>query len=204
MGDADSSSKSNRSSRSCLTCLAVLVLLAIALPLGISYLREQSRLAVERRQAEWRQKWFDDVKNGDAQVSVMDPLLLPMLANDADCVANLEYLHFAMVDIKPEDAKHVARLTNVKKIGFYDTRGADSVLKHARDLPIESLFFEIARLSGDSLRSLSDFPKLTKVHFEHVMYPDEIAILKTLRSDIAVEVPYPSENEPGGGNHGEQ
>ena len=203
MDAPESSPEPNRSSQSFLTYLVVLVLLAIALPLGISYLREQSRVAIERRQAEWRQKSFDDVKNGDTQVSVMDPMLLPMLAGDEDCVANLEHLHFSMVDIKPEDAIHVAHLTNVKDMGFYDTRGADFVLKHARALPIKSMFFEMARLSADSLRSLSGFPNLTKVHFEQGMDPDEFAILKTLRSDIVVETPYPFENEPSGGNRGE-
>ena len=204
MDAPDSSSKPNRSLRGCLLCLAVLVTLAIVLPLGISHLREQSRLAIARRRAEWRQKAFDEAKNDvRAQVVVMDPLLLPMLSSDADCVANTEDLVFSMVDIQPEDAEHVARLTNIKRLGFYDSRGADVVLQHARDLPIESLYFEMAHLSPDSLRSLSNFPKLTKVHFEHVMDPDEIAILKTLRSDIAVEIPYPLENEPGGGNDGE-
>ena len=58
-----------------------------------------------------------------------------------------------MVNIDPEDAENVACLTNVKDIGFYDTSGADIVLKHASGLPIESLFFEVSHVS-------------TTIHFE--------------------------------------
>lgn len=187
-----------------MTCLTILILLAIGLPLGISYLRRQARLNLERQRAEWRQKCFDDVKNGDTQAMVMDSLLLPMLAQDPECVANVRSLYFSMVNIDSTVAQNVASLTNVEDIGFYDTSGADIVLRHARRLPIESLFFEVSHVSHDSLRALSEFPKLKKVHFEQVMAPDEIAILKALPSGIVVEVPYLSENEPGAGDRGEQ
>jgi len=204
MAETNSIAKSNLLSRNCLIFLVILILVAIALPLGISYLREQSRLELERLRAEWRQKWFDHVKKGHTQATVMDSLLLPMLANDPECVAKVQSLYFSMVNVDPEDAKNVARLTNVQDIGFYDTSGADVVLKHARGLPISSLFFEGSHLSHDSLRALSEFPKLKKVHFEHVMPLDEVAILKALPSRIFVEIPYPSESEPGARNSGEQ
>lgn len=204
MDEPDSSSKSSTSSRNCLTCLTILILFAIILPIGILYLREQARLNLERQRSEWRRKWRDDVKNGNTQATVMDSLLLPMLAKDPECVANVRSLYFSMVNIAPEDAENVASLTNVKDIGFYDTSGADIVLKHARDLPIESLFIEGSHVSHDSLRALSEFPMLKKVHFDQVMDPDEIAILKALPSGISVEVPYQLVNEPGARNRGEQ
>lgn len=190
MDNSDFSSKSTTSSRNCLTCLTILILFAVALPIGISYLRKQARLNLERQRADWRQKVFDDVKKGGTQATVMDSLLLPMLAKSPECVANVRSLSFSMVTIDPDDAENVASLTNVTDIGFYDTSGADVVLNHASSLPIESLFFEVSRVSHDSLRALSEFPKLKKVHFEQVMDPDEIAILKALPSGIAVEIPY--------------
>lgn len=173
------------------------------LVIGIPLLREQQRLSFERQKEEWRQNAFDRVKHGDHRVSIMDPKLLPMLANDADCVANLNELNFSMTAITNEDAQFVSRLSNVQTLYFYDTRGADLVLENARDLPISKMGFEMARLTKDSLRTLSDFPELTDVHFEHVMYPDEIAILKTLPSRIKVHIPYPAENEPGFKERGE-
>ena len=128
----------------------------------------------------------------------MDSRLLPMLANDPECVANTRTLCFSMVRIAPEDARYVARLANVKDIVFYDCTSADAVLEHACSLPIESLFFEGASVSPDSLRNLSNFPKLTNVHFEWELHPDDIVILKTLPSHITVEFPPPTENAPEG------
>lgn len=142
----------------------------------------------------WREQSFNDVKNGDSHVLVTVPGLLPMLANDVDCVANLEIINFSN-EITPEDAEHVARLINVKQLSFYDARGADYVLEHAHNLPIEELFFEVSGVSDESLRSLLDFPKLKKVQFEQMMSPDEIAILKQLRPEIEVEYPHPSESD---------
>ena len=182
--------------RDCLTCLTTALALAIAAPFGIRYLHEQSRVALERQQAAWRQKWFSEVKNGKCHVVVSDMRLLPMLAADSDCVANLVDVTFSMVNIEPADAKDISRLSNVQSIGFYDTRGAEHVLEHARGLPIEKLFFECASVPDDSLRRLSEFPGLKQVHFEQVMEPDEIAILKTLPPRISVQIPDPAENGP--------
>ena len=119
-----------------------------------------------------------------------------MLANDTDCVNNIEELHFDMVTIAPTDAEHVAKFANVRSIGFYDSRGADYVLKHSRSLPIEEMHFEMARLSEETLRSLKNFSSLKEVRFEHVLYPNEIKILKSLPPQITVHITFPSEDEP--------
>lgn len=170
---------------------------------GIPYLREQQRLHWERQNAERRQDVYERVKHGDTRAFIMDSKLLPMLARDADCVANLKELDFSMTEVALDDARYVAQLKNVETLFFYDTHGADLVLDNARDLPITKMGFEMARLSKDSLRKLSDFPDLTDVHFEHVMYPNEIAILETLPPRITVRIPYPAENEPGFKERGE-
>lgn len=184
-------------SRGCLASLVALSAFVGLLVVGIAYLRQQQRLSFERQKAEWRQAAFDRVKNGDHRVSVMNSKLLPMLAHDADCIANLKELNFSMTEITPEDARLVSQLTNVQTLSFYDTQGADLVLENARDLPITKMRFEMDRLSKNSLRRLSEFPGLTDVHFEHVMFPNEIAILETLPPRITVHVPYPAEDEPG-------
>ncbi|QEG40163.1 hypothetical protein [Roseimaritima ulvae] len=177
--------------------LTVLSAFAGLLVIGIPHLREQRRLSFERQKAEWRQEALDRVKNGDHRVSIMDPDLLPMLAHDADCVANLKELSFSMTEIAPDNARFVSQLKNVQSLYFYDTHGADIVLEHARDLPITKLGFEMDRLSKDSLSKLAEFPDLTDVHFEHVMFPNEVAILESLPERISVHIPHPAANEPG-------
>ena len=179
----------------CVGCLTISLGVAIVLPVGMLYLRHQSRLGAEQRRADLRQKWFHDVKNGSHLVSVLDSRLLPMLASDADCVAVLDQLSFAMVDVAPEDAEHIAQLINVRHISFYDTRGADYVLLHARGLAIETLSFDKTRLSDDSLRGLAGFPRLTKVRFG---YADAhaLAILRGLPPGITVETQDSSDGGP--------
>jgi hypothetical protein len=189
--------------RGCLTSLVAALAFVGLLIAGIPLLREQQRLSFERQKVEWRQNAFDRVKHGEHRVSVMDSKILPMLASDADCVANLNELSFSMTEITGEDAQFVSRLSNVQTLFFYDTRGADLVLENARDLPISKMGFEMARLSKTSLRTLSDFPDLMEVHFEHVMFPNEIAILETLPPRITVRIPYPAEKEPGFKERGE-
>lgn len=200
----DTRAGSKKTLRGCATCLTVIVACAIILPIGIRHLRQQARLARERQQAEWREKSFNRVKNGDHIGVVMDSQLLPMLATDNDCVKNLNELQFDMVEIMPEHAVHVSRLTNVRYIGFYDTRGADYVLEHSRDLPIEKLFFHQAQVSHDSLHSLANFPHLEAIYFHQVLHAEEIAILESLPSRITVGMGYPPEDESSHGDHGEQ
>lgn len=183
--------------------LMVTLAFVVLLVIGIPYVREQQRLSFEQQKADWRQRAFDRVKNGDYRAWIMDSKILPMLASDADCVTNLKELDFSMTEITADDARHVSKMRNVQTLFFYDMRGADLVLEHSRDLPIKKMGFEMARLSKDSLRALSGFPDLTNVHFEHVMFPNEITILKELPSRINVNIPYPAENEPGFKERGE-
>lgn len=190
-------------SRGCAAALVVMTAIAGLLVVGIPHLREQQRLSFERQKAEWRQQEFDRVKNGDHRAAIMDSKLLSMLARDADCIANLNELNFSMTQVTRDDAKFVSQFKNVQTLSFYDTHSAELILEHARDLPITEMRFEMARLSKDALRSLTDFPHLTKVRFGHVMYPNEIAVIKSLPERIAVHIPYPAENEPGFKERGE-
>ncbi len=174
-------------SRGCALCLLAIAVIAIILPLAIRRARQQTRLESERQQAEWRQMWFMRVKQGGPAVSVLDAQLLPMLAEDNDCIRNLKELHFAMVEITPENAAHISRLTNLRSISFYDTRGADHVLEHSRDLRIEELSFDSSPVSQDSLRIVTELPCLKKLHFGHALGPDALTILKALPPGTAVE-----------------
>ena len=183
-------------SRRCLVSLVISLTVLGLLFRGIPYVREQQRLSFERQNAEWRQNAYQRVKHGDDQVSIMDSKLLPMLASDADCVANLKALYFSMSEIADGDARFVSQLSNVQTLSFYDCQGADLILKNARELPITRMGFKMSRLPKDSLRTLSEFPELSKVHFGHVMFPNEIAILESLPPRIVVDIPYPAENEP--------
>ena len=196
MPNANPPDSASRPLRQGLGCATIAALICGAVLLATRYAREQSRLAFEREQAQRRQEAFEKVRSGDHNIFVDDAELLQMLANDAECVKNLTEVVFFMADLTPEYAEHIARLTNVRSIGFYDTDGADYILQHAGELPIEELSFETTPLSDDSLRNLSKFSKLREVHFEQVLDRDAIAILETLRPEVAVRIPYPEDKEP--------
>jgi len=187
MADDDDHTGSTKPSRGCVSCLTAIAVIAIILPIGIRYARQHARLKSERQQAEWRQKWFSMVKQGDSRVSVLDAQLLPMLAEDNDCIKNLKELCFAMVEITPEHAAHVSRLANLRSIHFYDTRGADYVLAHSRNLRIEELSFDSTPVSHDSLRIVTELPCLKKLHFGYELGSEELVILQALPPGVAVE-----------------
>ena len=173
-----------------------LIAFGIAIWVGISHLQELAHIELERKESEWRQKWFDDVKGGKHYATIMDPKIIPMLANDSDCVRNITALHFSMVKIEPNEASPIEQLVNVRHIFFYDTRGTDAVLESAKKLQVESLAFDMARPSEASLKGLADFPSLKKIHFGHILYPREIAILETLDPKIELDAIHRAEVDP--------
>lgn len=119
--------------------ILTLVVLGVAMWAGISHLHEVERIDFERKKSEWRQKWFGDVKGGKHYATIMDPKIIPMFANDLDCVQNITELHFSMVTIEPTDVPSIEQLVNVRHLMFYDTHGNDAVLDAAKTLPIETV-----------------------------------------------------------------
>ncbi|MEM6328904.1 MAG: hypothetical protein AAF790_01515 [Planctomycetota bacterium] len=177
---------------------------AVALVAGwwflLSWTARLSEGDFERQQAERRQAHFNQVKQGeDTAEIVMDAELLPLLAGDADCIANLKYLHFQMVGVAPEQAELVSRFSNLKEIHFYDTNGADLVLRSAHGLPVESLSFMSTYLPVGALQGLPNFANLKTVRFETAVRPEQLEVLESLPDRITVEIPYPATpQEPGG------
>jgi len=163
------------------------------------------RLSRQQARIEWRQKFFNRVKQDGVHTGhVIDALMLPMFAGDEECVSRIDALLFDMVTVTPELAAHVAQLKNVQRLSFYDTRGAEHVLANARNLPIRSIFFHQAGVPRDSLRSLADFPSLKAVYFQQVLHPDEIEILNSLPSTITVVEGFPPSKEVPSENRVEQ
>jgi hypothetical protein len=180
-----------------LGCLGILVVTVGIFVFGISQLRQQARLALERSREEWRQRAFDAVKQGDSSALVMDSKLLPMLANDADCRRIVTSLAFASTEIDSSDAGYVAELRNVTSMTFYCTRGTKDLLLAAQELPISDLRFEMPDLPVEHYLILKDFPHLKKVRFEHVMDDEWIDRLKSEMPSVIVDAPFPRSREPG-------
>ncbi|MCU0712154.1 MAG: hypothetical protein MUC43_08850 [Pirellula sp.] len=181
-----------------LGCLGIVAIICGVIVVGISQLRHQVQLSEARSKAEWRQKFFKYVKDGDSSALVMDSKLLPMLATDVDCQKNLTRIDFASTKIDPSDCVYVADLPNVNSMSFYCTIGTKDLLIAARTLPITSLHFEMPDLAMESYLMLKDFPHLKNVRFEHVMDDEWIDRLKSELPNVKIDAPYPRSQEPGG------
>lgn len=143
-------------------CLVIVAIVVGVIAFGIIELRRQARLSLERSKAQWRQKAFDSVKQGDSSALVMDSKLLPMLATDAQCQKNVTRLDFALTELDAVDSSFVAELPNVTSMSFYCTRGTQPLLIAARTLPITYLYFEMPDLPVESYLLLKEFPHLKK------------------------------------------
>ena len=120
----------------------------------------------------------------------MDPLLLQMLADDAECAANLTTLQFSMVDVSGTPAAAAKSFRNVREIGFYDCGGADDLLRALEDSPaVEEIFFEMA-ITSEMIASMSTFSNLKKVtiYGYRVSAEQEALLRQTLpRVEIVIE-----------------
>ncbi len=94
-------------------CLCVTVAVAALVVIGISHLRQQERLSRDKMWQEYRQNEFLSVKRGNSRPYVMDSKLLPMLANDDDCIRVVTHLDFASTDMDASDAASVSKLVAV-------------------------------------------------------------------------------------------
>ena len=178
-------------------CFGACCLVVVGVVFGIAQLRQQARRNLARRQAEWRQRSFDRVKQGDSSALVMDSELLPMLANDSECKQIVTGLDFASTNIDASDAKYVAQLQNVTSMTFYCTTGTRDLLLTARSLPITDIHFEMPDLTAESYLVLKEFPHLKKVRFEHVMDDEWIERLQSELPDVIVDAPFPRSKERG-------
>jgi hypothetical protein len=176
--------------------LGIVCVILAGLFFGIAQIRKLTELNRDKRQSEFRQLFFDKVKQGDSSAVVIDSQLLPMLANDSQCQQVVTALEFAEINIESVDAPYVAQLKNVTRMSFYCTTGTKELLMHARSLPITELYFEMPDLLDEDYLILKDFPHLQKVHFEHVMEDEWIDRLKSKLPNVEVAAPFPLSKEP--------
>lgn len=188
--------------RSCLAAIVIVGLIMAAIGAAgfwaLTKAAERSRKEFEQNQAERRVEYFGKVKAGGdgSRISIMDPLLLEMLAEDADCVANLTELSLAMVDIAGKPSLAAKSLVNVRKIVFYDCVGADELLRALQgSAAVEDIYFEQTYLSDDGVQLLATFPNLKEAHFEDVTDASREKLLKTALPDVNLKIPYPRSAE---------
>ena len=177
------------------SCLCVTVSVAALVVIGISHLRQQERLSRDKMWQEYRENEFLSVKRGNSRPYVMDSELLPMSANDDDCIRVVTHLDFASTDMDASDAASVSKLVNVTSMTLYCTRGTRDLLLAARSLPITDLHFEMGDLSPESYFILKEFLQLKRIRIEHVVEDDWLAQLQSELPGVVVDAPYSRSKE---------
>jgi hypothetical protein len=174
--------------------IAVLVAVAVIVAVGamIASARKSSRLAFERKKVAWATERFEKVKAGDdgSHTSVfLDPLLIEMLANDAECVANLTTLNLSSVDLNGPQTDAAEKLVNVKKVVFYDCDGAGRLLTALSGLEsIKELSFDTTQLTDDDVPLLATFPNLRRVHFAWVNSPAREKLIRDTLPGVDIQI----------------
>lgn len=158
--------------------------------------RQQSLAEFARQQQQRRMRAVEAVRAGRTDVSVSDGELMAMLADDADCVKRITVIVFFMADLGDSRFTRVREFNNARELGFYDCRNADSVIAVAKEMStVESLYFEVTRISDGSMQALAEFPQLKKVRFEQVMPDATIDELKKSLPHVDVEAPWTESRE---------
>jgi hypothetical protein len=181
--------------RSCLAAVVIVGLIIGAIGTAcywaLAKSAERSHKEFEQRQADRRVKYFNRVKAGEdgSRMSIMDPLLLAMLAGDAECVANLTALQFSMVDVSGAPAAAAKSLLNVREIRFYDCGGADDLLRALEGSPaVEDVLFEMA-ISNEMIASLGTFSNLKKVEiFGYRVTAKQETLLRQTLPDVEIVI----------------
>ncbi len=195
MSDSQQPPDPEPQTRGCLyTILCCIALLAVS-ALLFTYLQNRAKLAFEEKKAEWRQKEFDAVRNGQTHAWVLDPLLLPMLANDSVCVKNLESIFFS-IDFTPEMAVEIAKLKNLKEISFYGGLGVEQAVAGAAKIPVESVGFDTVIVDEALIRQLATFPNLKEVQLVEELDPERRELFESHLPGVRIVTPSSATREP--------
>ena len=181
----------------CAVAIAVVSVLVVQAVTSVREANKRSHAELERSRQKWRLVTVESVRNGRTQAGVSDVLLLEMLANDPQCVDTITSVWFHMADLVDPRFGRLREFKNAKEIGFYDCENADNIIDIAKEMDtVESLYFEVTRISPQSRQNLAQFRNLKKVHFEQIVDDGVIDELNKLLPNVNVEAPYPASKEP--------
>jgi hypothetical protein len=156
-----------------------------------------SNAQAEAQEVEWVAKAVEEGQSSP-QVSVSCQEVLPAIAADPKCCANIEKLYFMTFDLDfdPDfDYSPIKKLSRLEFMFFY-CFDSDPVLRAASGMEsIEALSFELCGSSPEGLKLLTTFPNLKKVSFTQAMSPEEIELIEETLPGVELVDPYEVESE---------
>lgn len=157
---------------------------------------EREHEEFETRQTARRQAYVAEVKAGSdgSRMSVDSPILVEMLANDPDCIANLTTLQFSMAELDDPRIASINKLTNLESLSFYCCRDMDAVAMAIEGMPsVESLWCEGERFTAAGVKSLATLPNLKRVEFTWHVEPAYEEMLRSTLPGVEIVLPPPEE-----------
>lgn len=188
---------SDISTRSCLAMAGVLVAVIGLMVLGLLAGNERDRQEFEKRQTLRRQEYVAEIKAGadGSRISVDSPILVEMLANDPDCVANLTTLNFSMAELDDPRIAGINKLTNLQTIGFYDCQGMDAVATAIEGMhSIEKIWYEGGGFTAAGVKSLAALPNLKRLEIEWRVDSTYEDLLRSTLPNVEIKLPPPEED----------
>lgn len=187
---SDKSAKAGKPASGCqIIAIGTVVFVAGLVGFVVLYIKSEQAAAARQRAAS-RASIVASVKSGRSETHIWDLEVLPLLADDADCRANLTSVWFDMTFVDdPADPRldRIGELTKLQTIGFYDCRDTDRILWAAKDLPaLESLTFRGAAISERGTQALSAMPNLKNLDFQQIMSQPDIDRLRELLPNVEI------------------
>ena len=195
---ADRNTKS--SAGGCLAMAGVLVAVLGLMVWGLIAGSEREHQEFEKRQATRRQDYVAEVKAGGdgSRMTVDSPILVEMLANDPDCVANLTTLQFSMAELDDPRIAAIKKLENLRAISLYDCEGMDALATAIEGMPfIERIWYEGGGFSAAGVESLATLPNLKRLEIEWGVDSTHEEFLRSTLPNVEIKLP-PPEKVPAG------
>ena len=191
---------SDISTRGCLAMalggLAFFALMFSLLVWAVTLNDEREREEFEKRQTARRQAHVAEVKAGGdgSRMSVDSPILVEMLANDPDCIANLTTLNFSMAELDDPRIASINKLNNLKSLGFYCCRDMDAVALAIEGMPsVERIWCEGEQFTAAGIKSLATLPNLKRVEFIWRVDPAYQEMLRATMPGVEIVLPPPED-----------
>jgi hypothetical protein len=171
----------------------------LLITIAIFAILRAKRIDAEARAREHQlrnEKEFEKVKAGSKDALVFSPDLIVMLANDAECIRNLENVQLFGDDLATPGYEQIQKLSNIHHISFDESYGVDAILPVVKDMPsVDSLYFYCVAMTDKIQSQLAAIPTLKKLRHGSIERKDAEALARKLPK-VIVEVDDDASGEP--------
>ena len=153
-------------SRRSLGCLATLSLVLIGAAIPVVVIRARSKRSIEMGHRAFMARQIGEVKSGHrTSVQILAPICVQDLVAEAACRRRVASVYL-WSDLCGERWALLRELPSLENVHVYDSRRADTFLKHVRGMEsLRCVSFEATPVSDAGIRWIATLPNLTELQF---------------------------------------